>query len=104
VPFYSKVSLLKLLYTLWLGLARTINIRCVYGIFGREFAICTVICGVYIRYTVIYGVYIRYTVICGVYTRFWPTPIMVHGTAISSAHISSLFAVKSVRVLACAIE
>jgi hypothetical protein len=36
-----------------LGLARTIYIRCVYGIFGREITI----------YTVIYGVYIR----------FWPT-------------------------------
>jgi hypothetical protein len=35
------------------GLARTIYIRCVYGIFGREFTI----------YTVIYSVYIR----------FWPT-------------------------------
>jgi len=34
-------------------LARTIYIRCVYGIFGREITI----------YTVIYGVYIR----------FWPT-------------------------------
>jgi hypothetical protein len=37
-------------------LARTIYIRCIYGIFGREIA----------RYTVIYGVYIR----------FWPTLIL----------------------------
>jgi len=42
----------------WLGLARTmwgwtINIRCIYGVFGREIT----------RHTVIYGVYIR----------FWPT-------------------------------
>jgi hypothetical protein len=36
----------------YLGLARTIYIRCIYGIFGREIT----------RYTVIYGVYIR----------FWP--------------------------------
>ena len=36
-----------------LGLARTIYIRCMYGIFGRENT----------EYTVIYGVYIR----------FWPT-------------------------------
>jgi len=36
-----------------LGLARTIYIRCTYGIFGREIT----------KYTVIYGVYIR----------FWPT-------------------------------
>ena len=35
------------------GLARTMYIRCIYGIFGREL----------IKYTVIYGVYIR----------FWPT-------------------------------
>jgi hypothetical protein len=34
-------------------LARTIYIRCVYGIFGREIT----------KYTVIYGAYIR----------FWPT-------------------------------
>ena len=36
-----------------LGLARTIYIRCIYGIFSRRF----------FKYTVIYGVYIR----------FWPT-------------------------------
>jgi len=56
-----------------LGLARTIHIRCVYGIFGREI----------IKYTVIYGVYIRfgptlamscnvmwcYVVLCGVMWR-----------------------------------
>jgi hypothetical protein len=35
------------------GLARTLYIRCIYGIFGRETT----------EYTVIYGVYIR----------FWPT-------------------------------
>jgi hypothetical protein len=35
------------------GLAKTICIRCVYGIFGREIT----------KYTVIYGVYIL----------FWPT-------------------------------
>ena len=37
----------------FLGLARTIYIRCVYGIFGREI--------------------IKYTVMYGAYTRFWPT-------------------------------
>jgi len=37
----------------WLGLAITIYIRCIYGIFGREI----------IEYTVIYGVYIIYTVL-----------------------------------------
>jgi len=37
----------------WVGLARTIYIRCIYGVFGREIT----------KYTVIYGVHIR----------FWPT-------------------------------
>jgi len=40
-------------YGVQTGLARTIYIRCIYGIFGREIT----------KYTVIYGVYIR----------FWPT-------------------------------
>ena len=38
-----------------IGLARTIYIRCIYGIFGREFT----------KYTIIYVAYIR----C------WPTPL-----------------------------
>ena len=37
----------------YIGLAITIYIRCIYGIFGREI----------IEYTVIYGVYIIYTVL-----------------------------------------
>jgi hypothetical protein len=41
---------------LFVGLARTIYIRCVNGIFGRETTI----------YTVIYGVYVR----------FWPTLVI----------------------------
>jgi hypothetical protein len=41
-----------------LGLARTINIRCIYGTFGREIT----------EYTVIYGVYIQ----------FWPTLHITH--------------------------
>ena len=36
-----------------IGLARTIHIRCVYGICGRKIT--------------------KYTVIYGVYKRFWPT-------------------------------
>ena len=40
----------------YVGLARTIYIRYIYGIFGREI----------IKYTVIYGVYIR----------FWPTRLI----------------------------
>jgi len=42
----------------YLGLARTIYKRCIYGIFGREI----------IKYTVIYGVCIR----------FWPTLCILH--------------------------
>jgi len=40
----------------WVGLARTIHLRCIYGIFGREF----------IEYKVMYSVYVQ----------FWPTLIM----------------------------
>jgi len=43
-----------------IGLARTIYIRCIYGIFGREIT----------KYTVIYGVYVR----------FWPTLKMMRAT------------------------
>jgi len=43
-------------YGIFVGLARTIYIRCIYGIFGRETT----------KYTVIYGVSIR----------FWPTLYM----------------------------
>jgi hypothetical protein len=60
----------------YLGLARTIYIRCIYGIFGREI----------IKYTVIYGVYIR----------FWPTlkylilyPIFTWGVPLSEFGSSS---------------
>jgi len=35
---------------LFVGLARTIYLRCIYGIFSREIT----------KYTVIYGVYIRF--------------------------------------------
>ena len=44
-------------YGLYIGLARTIYIRCIYGIFGSGIT----------KYTVIYGVYIR----------FWPT-LLIH--------------------------
>ena len=47
---HKYVGLARLTY---IGLARTICIRCIYGIFGREIT----------KYTVIYGVYIW----------FWPT-------------------------------
>jgi len=52
---HSVIPRQKMLYVhhIFIGLARTIHIRCVYSIFGREFT----------KYTVIYGVYIR----------FWPT-------------------------------
>jgi hypothetical protein len=42
----------------YVGLARTIYIRCIYGTFGREITKCTVIYGVYIR--------------------FWPTLVICH--------------------------
>jgi hypothetical protein len=40
-------------YLSFVGLARTIYMRCLYGVFGREIN--------------------KYTVIYGVYPRFWPT-------------------------------
>jgi hypothetical protein len=41
----------KIIYkVIYIGLARTIYIRCIYGIFGREIT----------KYTVIYGVNIRF--------------------------------------------
>jgi len=46
---------IRCIYTV---LAKTIYIRCIYGIFGREIT----------KYTVIYGVYIR----------FWPTLVPTH--------------------------
>ena len=51
----------------WLsvGLARTMYIRCVYGIYGRKFT----------DYTVIYGVYIG----------FWPTLVVCFAGGDSSA-------------------
>ena len=58
------------LYRVYIGLARTLYIRCVYGIFGREIT--------------------KYTVIYGVYTRFWPTLGIYHTPYASGA--SSLYA------------
>jgi len=49
------------MYTPYIGLARTIHIRCIYGIFGREIT----------KYTVIYA----YTV----YMWFWPT-LTIYGS------------------------
>jgi len=46
------------IYSLFVGLARTIYIRCIYGIFGREIT--------------------KYTVINGVYIRLWPTLPIQH--------------------------
>ena len=63
---YMVISLPKIPYMSpsgsyhWsVGLARTIYIRCIYGIFGRETTI----------YTVVYGAHIR----------FWPTPLIRWG-------------------------
>ena len=51
--YYAPYSRLR---TLCVGLARTMYIRLIYGIFGREIT----------KFTVIYGVYIQ----------FWPTLLM----------------------------
>jgi len=56
--------------TSYVGLARTIYIRCVYGIFGREITI----------YTVIYGVCIR----------FWPNLLLRHARPTSQLCTSGL--------------
>jgi hypothetical protein len=53
----------------WVGLARTIHLRCIYGNFGRLFII----------YTVMYNVYIQ----------FWPTLIM--HTSFSLINVGSSF-------------
>ena len=45
------------------GLARTINIRCIYGNFGRKIT----------KYTVIYDVYVQ----------FWPTQVNGHKQCVS---------------------
>jgi hypothetical protein len=50
---HCKIPLQDAIVKTFIGLARTIYIRFIYGIFGREIT----------KYTVIYGVYVR----------FWPT-------------------------------
>ena len=54
-------SFLNPIHALSLGLARTIHIQCIYGIFGRDIT----------KITVIYGAYIR----------FWPTLTYIHTSA-----------------------
>jgi hypothetical protein len=79
LPNYPQISAASLYYLLrqkyisrvhctYLGLARTIYIRCKYGNFGREIT----------KYAVIYGVYIR----------FWPT---LHITAYMHTHTGISF-------------
>jgi hypothetical protein len=53
VSYYSNTLNVHSREAAHLGLARTIYIWCIYGIFGREIT--------------------KYTVKCGVYIRFWPT-------------------------------
>ena len=54
---------------IYIGLARTIYIRCLYGTFGRKIT--------------------KYTVIYGVYKRFWPTLyIYIYGTRYQSGSFS----------------
>jgi len=56
---------------LYVGLAKTIYIRCIYGILGRETT----------KYTVIYGVYIR----------FWPTQLVHLSTFVyTCVHLCAL--------------
>jgi hypothetical protein len=62
------VCYLKL--SLSLGLARTMNIRCIYGIFGREIT--------------------EYTVIYGVYNRFWPTLLIAQRRPHGNEHCYKL--------------
>jgi len=62
--------------TKYIGLTRTIYIRCIYGIFGREITKYIGLARtIYIR--CIYGIFGReitkYTVYMYVYIRFWPT-------------------------------
>ena len=61
--------------TCFLGLARTLCIRCMYGIFGREIT--------------------RYTVICGAYIWFWPTLIFLCATSAQNflCHVYTCFCV-----------
>ena len=56
-PKAAAVVLLWLVY--YVGLARTIYLRCAYNIFGRYSTKCTVIYGVYIRFWPT-GIYIPY--------------------------------------------
>jgi len=48
-----------------------IYIRCIYGIFGREFT----------KYTVIYGVYIQ----------FWPTLVIYGGTIVDGSYVFEMW-------------
>ena len=67
----------------YIGLARTIYIRCIHGIFGREITKYTVIYGVCIRSWPTLRIYGVHTVFLAgkspnkrsytVYIRFWPT-------------------------------
>jgi len=54
---------------LCLGLARTIHVQCIYGIFGREITI--------------------YTVIHGVNIRFWPTKLKLLTTCKAAATVGN---------------
>jgi hypothetical protein len=52
----THVGYVTLLPLCCVGLARTINMRCIYGVLGREIT--------------------KYTVIYGAYTQFWPSLTM----------------------------
>ena len=54
------------IYTVFVGLARTIYIRCAYGIFGREITVYTVIYGAYIWFWPTVGIWYLYVMGGGV--------------------------------------
>jgi hypothetical protein len=52
---------------IYIGLVRTIYIRCIYGILGREIT----------KYTVIYSVYIRFWPTLHICVWLWPAQLLI---------------------------
>ena len=72
----------------YVGLARTIYIRCIYSVFGREIT----------NYTVIYSAYIRFwPTLCmyGVCSQLWPTlftyGVCIHASGQPYSHMVCVF-------------
>ena len=68
-------------YTVYIGLAKTIYIRCIYGNFGREIT----------KYMVIYGVYIRFWPTLGIYNTFIASPIGVWCFRVCEWHLYTIY-------------